>query len=66
METNYKTMTNRVRKAWTTEDIKKLEISLDRLYKAGIFTPNEYMRIDNLIMRKLYQIECINYKLERN
>lgn len=62
METNYKTMANRVRKAWTTEDIKKLEISLDRLYNAGIFTPNEYMRIDNLIMRKLYQIECNNYK----
>ena len=62
METDYKTMTNRVRKAWTTEDIKKIEISLDRLYNAGIFTPNEYMRIDNLIMRKLYQIECINYK----
>ena len=62
METNFETMANRVRKAWTTEDIKKLEISLDRLYNAGILTPNEYMRIDNLIMRKLYQIECINYR----
>ncbi len=62
METNFETMANRVNKAWTTEDIKKLEISLDRLYNAGILTPNEYMRIDNLIMRKLYQIECINYR----
>ena len=56
MKTNYKTMTNRVRKAKTTEDIKKIETSLDRLYNAGIFTPNEYMRIDKLIMWKLYQI----------
>ena len=62
MEKKYKTIANRVNKALTTEDIKKLEISLDRLYNAGILTPNEYMRIDNLIMRKLYQIECINYR----
>jgi len=56
MKTNYKTMTNRVRKAKTAEDIKNIETSLDRLYNAGIFTPNEYMRIDKLIMWKLYQI----------
>lgn len=48
--TNYSAMTARIRKAKSGADVASLESSLDRLYSAGVFTPNELGRLDSLLM----------------
>ena len=48
--TNYAAMAARIRKAKSGADIAKIESSLDRLYSAGVFTPNELGRLDTLLM----------------
>ena len=48
--TNYELMEARIRKAKTRAYIDRLESSLDRLYFAGVFTPNELGRLDSLLM----------------
>ena len=48
--TNYASMAARIRKAKSWADIVKLESSLVRLYRAGVFTPNELGRLDSLLM----------------
>lgn len=55
--TNYKSFVYRIKEAQSNHDLKALEKSLDRLFNAGIFTVNEYSRLDNLIMIKFYKIE---------
>jgi hypothetical protein len=55
--TNYASMAARIRKAASASDISKLEISLVRLYNAGVFTPNELGRLDSLVMDRYAQIE---------
>ena len=48
--TNYELMEARIRKAKSGADVTSLESSLDRLYFAGVFTPNELGRLDSLLM----------------
>ncbi len=48
--TNYSAMAARIRKASSVSDIARLESSVDRLYRAGVFTPNELGRLDSLLM----------------
>jgi len=48
---------SRIRKAETLETLKNLDSSLDRLYNAGIFTPNQLMSLDLLIVDKKIELE---------
>jgi hypothetical protein len=55
--TNYASMRARIARADSLADTAKLERSLDRLYNAGVFTPNELGRLDSLIMDRNVQIK---------
>jgi ribosomal protein S20 len=55
--TNYVSMSQRIKAATSEEDLAKLEKSLDRLYNAGIFSVNEFSRLDSLILKRYAQIE---------
>lgn len=50
---NYKTFVARIETADSQEKLKRLEISLDRLYNAGIFSVTEFARLDIKIFEKL-------------
>ena len=50
---NYKTFFNRIETADSQEKLKQLEVSLDRLYSAGIFSLAEFKRLDDKILEKL-------------
>lgn len=53
METNYASFVKRIKASDTKEKLKQLEVSLDRLYNAGIFSVAEFKRLDNKILEKL-------------
>jgi len=53
METNYASFIKRIKAADSQEKLKQLEVSLDRLYDAGIFSLAEFKRLDNKILEKL-------------
>ena len=55
--TNYAAMKARIDRADSLADCSKLETSLDRLYLAGVFTPNELGRLDSLIMKRNAKIK---------
>ncbi len=57
--TNYKTMADRIRKCKTDDELKKCERSLTNLYNAGIFTENEFARLDGVIVDTYAKIEGI-------
>lgn len=50
---NYKTFIDRIEAADSEEKLKRLEVSLDRLYNAGIFSLAEFKRLDDKILEKL-------------
>jgi hypothetical protein len=50
--TNYTAMVERINKAETVEEIRKLERSLDRLYSAGVFTVKEFIKLDEKMVNK--------------
>ena len=50
--TNYTAMAQRISKAETVEEIRKLERSLDRLYNAGVFTVKEFIKLDGKMVDK--------------
>jgi len=55
--TNYQTMAQRINKADTLVALDKVESSLDRIFNAGIFTVNEYSKLDSKIVDKQVAIE---------
>jgi len=55
--TNYAAMVKRIKACKTVEEIRKCEKSLDRLYNAGIFSSNELIRLDALIINQMEQVE---------
>ena len=55
--TNYQTMAQRINKADTLVALAKVESSLDRIFNAGIFTVNEYSKLDSKIVDKQIAIE---------
>lgn len=57
MKSNYKTMADRIRKCKTNEELKKCEQSLTNLYNNGIFTENEFGRLDGLVLDQYVKIE---------
>jgi hypothetical protein len=48
--TNYASMAKRIRSCKTLADLDRIEKSLTRIYNAGVFSENEFMRLDCLIM----------------
>ena len=55
--TNYESMMKRIRTATTPQDIHKIEASMVRLYKAGIFTDAEFSGLDSKVMVRLIKID---------
>lgn len=53
MPTDYQSLVERINNENTYEGLKRLEISLDRLYNAGIFSVSEFKRLDSKIIEKL-------------
>lgn len=54
--TNYQTMTQRINKADTLAALDKVEASLDRIFNNGVFTINEYAKLDAKIVDKRINI----------
>jgi len=54
--TNYQTALRRIANAKTTTDLQKVEAGLTRVYDAGFFTENEFMRLDGKILDRLGSI----------
>ena len=50
---NYKSALQRIASAKTVEDVRKVEAGLSRVYSAGFFTENEFMRLDRKILARL-------------
>ena len=55
--TNYQTMVQRINQSNTLEALVKVESSLDRIFNAGIFTVNEYSKLDSKIVDRQIVIE---------
>ena len=54
--TNYQTALRRIANAKTTTDLQIVEAGLTRVYDAGFFTENEFMRLDGKILDRLGSI----------
>ena len=54
--TNYQAMAQSINKADTLEALDKVETSLDRIFNNGIFTINEYAKLDAKIVDKRINI----------
>jgi hypothetical protein len=55
--TTYTALSQRIRAAVSTADLKALEKRCDRHYAAGTITPSEFSRLDGMIM---YRIALLN------
>lgn len=55
--TNYQAMVQRINQANTIETLAKVESSLDRIFNSGIFTVNQYSKLDSKIVDKQIAIE---------
>lgn len=55
--TNYQAMVQRINQANTVEALAKVELSLDRIFNSGIFTVNQYSKLDSKIVDKQIAIE---------
>jgi ribosomal protein S20 len=55
--TNYQAMVQRINQANTVEALAKVESSLDRIFNSGIFTVNQYSKLDSKIVDKQIAIE---------
>lgn len=62
--TNYAAMAKRIRRASTIQDCRNMELSLDRLYHAGIFTESQFMRLDGLILDRAVRFELVEGELK--
>lgn len=56
-KTNYQSALARINKANDEESLLQLEKSLERLWNAGIFTANEFSRLDDKLLSKLISID---------
>lgn len=57
MKTTYQSAKERIRKSTTIEQLDKLDISLERLYKIGIFSLAQFGTLDLMIMDKKIALE---------
>jgi len=51
-KTNYESALERVAKVKDMEALMRLEESFERLYRHGIFTENEFLKLDDLMLHK--------------
>ena len=49
---NYKSALQRINNAKTAKALQKVEAGITRVYNAGFFTENEFMRLDGKILDK--------------
>jgi hypothetical protein len=56
-KTNYQSALARINKANDEESLLQLEKSLERLWNNGIFTANEFSRLDEKLLSKLISID---------
>ena len=57
MKTTYYSAKERIRKSTTIEELDKLDVSLERLYKIGIFSLAQFGTLDLMIMDKKIALE---------
>ncbi len=57
MKTNYRSAVERIRKSNTIEQLEKLDVSLERLYKIGIFSLSQFGTLDLMVMDKKIALE---------
>jgi hypothetical protein len=57
MKTNYQSALTRINKANDEESLLQLEKSLERLWNNGIFTANEFSKLDEKLLSKLISID---------
>ena len=58
--TNFQSFLKRIAKAETAADCDKLDDSLDRLYKVGVFTVNQIGKLDGHICDKRHTLKAIH------
>jgi len=56
-KTNYQSALERINKANDKESLLHLEKSLERLWNNGIFTANEFSKLDEKLLSKLISID---------
>lgn len=54
---NYSSFKIMVQNCTTKDDLRKKETSLNRLWDSGVLTPNEFTRIDYLIMDRYIELD---------
>jgi hypothetical protein len=57
MKTTYFSAKERIRKSTTIEQLDKLDVSLERLYKIGVFSLAQFGTLDLMIMDKKIALE---------
>jgi len=57
MKTTYQSAKERIRKSTTIEQLDKLDVSLERLYKIGIFSLAQFGTLDLMVMDKKIALE---------
>ena len=56
-KTNYQSALERINKANDEESLLQLEESLERLWNVGVFTANEFSKLDDKLLSKLISID---------
>jgi len=56
MSNEYKSALSRLARAHTAQDLEQLETSFTRLYKAGIFTDNEFLHLAWGLVDKMIEV----------
>ena len=56
-KSNYQSALERINKANDEESLSQLEESLERLWNAGVFTANEFSKLDDKLLSKLISID---------
>jgi hypothetical protein len=58
MTEEYKAALQRLNKANTSQELERLERSLERIYNAGFLTVSEYGRLDLKLIHKQFDIHA--------
>ena len=56
MMTNYQIFSNKINSSKTKDDLKSNEVSLRRLFDAGIFTENQLIKLDYKIIQRYIEM----------
>jgi len=65
-KTNYQSALERINKANDEESLLQLEESLERLWNAGVFTANEFSKLDDKLLSKLISIDPYKFGWTNN